>query len=597
MGKAQHRRRGVRSHWGLALSSLTLAAGVLVAGASGSPTQLVTSTLTSPTSPISQDCGVATDGPDASNICWFDYGNYSAPVPSENSEAPSAVLNGPDLTAGSIKATPGESVPYQEVLPNGDIFSFDLTYNFAESDSSPPPLVQAVTSPVSWSNAAFGRDAYTGLPSTGEYILYSQQEGIGGSSMYYPASWSFTLANMSLSTSAGIAIPSFTLVAADGESTNSGESVQFTSSNSWAAVNGMVEPLSDPDGSTSSESSLSFLNTCGGSSGNSTTTPISETQAETNLGIGTGIVTCVGSTSGAVGDLVLATNNPTTVTATDSITSDGQEQGVAFGVEIPPALVAPTPAVITPSNPSLSLTKIEAPGSPNPITKAGQSVTYDFDVTNTGNTTLNNLSVADTQSVPGEALTGPISCPVTSLAAGASVTCTGTYTVTSTDITNGKVSDAASATATDPAGTAVTSNSSSLTIPVSVPTTAPKVITTKPTTVTPTTKSSSTSPAPVKLVTGPPNAPTNTTNALPIGIGIASLGIAVILNWQGHETTWQITTKPTLSPNTVAHPQLFTNQGPPTLALVTCGGPFTEVPGVGGSYADNVIVEAIPVTA
>ncbi|MEX6430952.1 MAG: class F sortase [Ferrimicrobium sp.] len=75
-------------------------------------------------------------------------------------------------------------------------------------------------------------------------------------------------------------------------------------------------------------------------------------------------------------------------------------------------------------------------------------------------------------------------------------------------------------------------------------------------------------------------------------IGQLVPGDTVILNWQGHESTWRITTKPTLSPNTVAHPQLFTNHGPPTLALVTCGGPFTEVPGVGGSYADNVIVEA-----
>ena len=192
---------------------------------------------------------------------------------------------------------------------------------------------------------------------------------------------------------------------------------------------------------------------------------------------------------------------------------------------VAPTLVT-TPVVVTPSNPALSLTKIEAPGSPNPITTVGQSITYDFVVTDTGNTTVNGLSVADSQSVSGEALTGPISCPVTSLAAGASVTCTGTYTVTSTDITNGKVSDTASATATDPAGTTVTSNPSSLTLPVSVPTSAPKVVTTKPTTVTPTTKSSSTAPAPVKLVTGPPNAPTSTTNALPIGIGIASLGIA-----------------------------------------------------------------------
>lgn len=75
-------------------------------------------------------------------------------------------------------------------------------------------------------------------------------------------------------------------------------------------------------------------------------------------------------------------------------------------------------------------------------------------------------------------------------------------------------------------------------------------------------------------------------------IGQLVPGDKVILNWQGHESTWRITTNPTLSPNTVAHPQLFTNQGRPTLALVTCGGPFREIPGVGGSYADNVIVEA-----
>nr|WP_276974939.1 class F sortase [Ferrimicrobium acidiphilum] len=80
-------------------------------------------------------------------------------------------------------------------------------------------------------------------------------------------------------------------------------------------------------------------------------------------------------------------------------------------------------------------------------------------------------------------------------------------------------------------------------------------------------------------------------------IGQLVPGDTVVLNWQGHETTWQINTKPTLSPNTVAHPWLFSNHGSPTLALVTCGGPFTEVPGVGGSYADNVIVEAKPVKA
>jgi sortase (surface protein transpeptidase) len=75
-------------------------------------------------------------------------------------------------------------------------------------------------------------------------------------------------------------------------------------------------------------------------------------------------------------------------------------------------------------------------------------------------------------------------------------------------------------------------------------------------------------------------------------IGQLVPGDRIVLNWQGRETTWSIATRPRLSPNTVAHPGLFTDRGSPTLALVTCGGPFTEVPGRGGSYADNVIVEA-----
>ncbi len=195
--------------------------------------------------------------------------------------------------------------------------------------------------------------------------------------------------------------------------------------------------------------------------------------------------------------------------------------------------VAPSVSVSTTSSTatgSLTLSKTESPSSPNPITKAGQSVTYDFAVTNTGNTTLYNLAITDAQSVPGKTLNAPISCPATSLAAGASVTCTGSYTVTSTDITNAKVTDTAVATATTSTGTSVTSNHSTLTIPVSVPTTSSKTVTPKTTTktVTPITKSSSTAPTPVKLVTGPPAPPASSTNALPLGAGIAGLGIAAL---------------------------------------------------------------------
>ena len=221
--------------------------------------------------------------------------------------------------------------------------------------------------------------------------------------------------------------------------------------------------------------------------------------------------------------------------------------------------VAPSVSVSVTSSTAtayLALSKTEAPSSPNPVTKAGQSVTYDFVVTNTGNTTLNNLAITDTQSVPGEALNGPISCPVTSLAATASVTCTGSYTVTSADISNGKVSDTAIATASSN-GSTITSSPSSLTILVNTgssstsPTTkssstspTTKSSSTSPTTkssstnnsgttgntgsssTSPTTSSNSTSPAPVQLVTGPLSPPSSSTDALPIGLGITGLGLA-----------------------------------------------------------------------
>jgi hypothetical protein len=77
------------------------------------------------------------------------------------------------------------------------------------------------------------------------------------------------------------------------------------------------------------------------------------------------------------------------------------------------------------------------------------------------------------------------------------------------------------------------------------------------------------------------------------GIGQLVPGDLVRLDWGGRVTTWVVSARPQLSPNTEVHPQLFSLSGPPRLALVTCGGPFTET-AAGGSYADNVIVWAVP---
>lgn len=79
-------------------------------------------------------------------------------------------------------------------------------------------------------------------------------------------------------------------------------------------------------------------------------------------------------------------------------------------------------------------------------------------------------------------------------------------------------------------------------------------------------------------------------------IGQLVPGDRVVVNWGGRQSTWVVSSPPRLSPNTVVHRSLFSDTGPARLALVTCGGPFTETP-QGGSYADNVIVLASPAPA
>ena len=61
-------------------------------------------------------------------------------------------------------------------------------------------------------------------------------------------------------------------------------------------------------------------------------------------------------------------------------------------------------------------------------------ITYSYRVTNSGNVTLNPVTVTDP--MPG---LSAISCPATLLAAGAQETCTATYTTTQADVDAGQI--------------------------------------------------------------------------------------------------------------------------------------------------------------
>jgi uncharacterized repeat protein (TIGR01451 family) len=106
-------------------------------------------------------------------------------------------------------------------------------------------------------------------------------------------------------------------------------------------------------------------------------------------------------------------------------------------------------------------TPVDANG--NGLTDAGDTIQYTFDVTNTGQVALSAITVDDPK-------VGSVTCPQTSLAVGATETCSATaaYTITPADVTAGAVNNTATASGTTPDNAVVTSVPSS----TSTPTTA-----------------------------------------------------------------------------------------------------------------------------
>ncbi len=122
---------------------------------------------------------------------------------------------------------------------------------------------------------------------------------------------------------------------------------------------------------------------------------------------------------------------------------------------------APSTATVTTTQ-SATIT-VQKSALPTTVTTVGQSVAYSFLVKNTGNVTLTSVSVADLFTAPaGPALS--ISCPVTTLAAGASTTCTATYSVKQADLDAGTIVNSATVSGTPPTGPPVTSPPSTATV-------------------------------------------------------------------------------------------------------------------------------------
>ncbi len=160
-------------------------------------------------------------------------------------------------------------------------------------------------------------------------------------------------------------------------------------------------------------------------------------------------------------DNVLAPGDVVTATATYRLTQADIDTGSiandARATGNPPggaAAVSDDDAVTVVLAPAPSIEVVKT-GSLDDDAVAGDAVTYSFTVTNTGNVTLTGVGLNDPLLGGNVALTGWTGA-VGTLAPGASVTATRSYTLTQANVDAGSVANTATATGTPPTGAAVT---------------------------------------------------------------------------------------------------------------------------------------------
>lgn len=187
------------------------------------------------------------------SYCWLDFSGYND----------TAARNG------------GQAMSY--TLPDGTVMTFTLTISGAGITGAASP---------SWSGAAVGNTAFLGIG--GRPILYQTAAG----------TTTATISNIVLTPPAGVSqITSYMFVAADGESSNQGESLAFqTNGGNWVG-----------------------LDNAG---------PISGSTYPTSSGLGTNTFTVTG-VAGTVGANIVGSSTPTLLTTT---IVGGGLQGVMFAV-------------------------------------------------------------------------------------------------------------------------------------------------------------------------------------------------------------------------------------------------------------------------
>ncbi|KAB1887788.1 hypothetical protein F6W70_10585 [Microbacterium maritypicum] len=183
-------------------------------------------------------------------------------------------------------------------------------------------------------------------------------------------------------------------------------------------------------------------------------------------------------TLGAITPASVATLAPgasTTFTATYTLTQADIDRGTtsntATATGVPPTgppIESPPSTVEIPSIPAPGLSLVKSVDRPS-VSTVGQTITYSFLVTNTGNTTLTGVTVKE-GAFTGSGQLGPITpASVATLAPGASTTFTATYVVTRADLQSGSLSNTATATGVPPTGPPIESPPSTVKVPAAPP--------------------------------------------------------------------------------------------------------------------------------
>ncbi len=190
---------------------------------------------------------------------------------------------------------------------------------------------------------------------------------------------------------------------------------------------------------------ISLDKTAAAPSGNTVGSTIAYTFGVTNSGNVT--LTGVGVVDPTVGAITcpvttLAPGAATTCTKTYTLTQADVDAGTvvntatASGTSPTAATVSATDSVTSTIVRTTALTMDKQAGALSGTT-AGSTLPYSFIVTNTGNVTVTALSVTDPKAAG-------LTCPVTTLAPGASTTCTATHALTQAEVDAGHVANTAS---------------------------------------------------------------------------------------------------------------------------------------------------------